>query len=182
VCARVFSYLYSLHSFYRRMATPSRTYHYVVDLKGRLYLQGQPRSPLRDLHFLDFFFKRITKPEPADNAPPGVNWISRCGREVNYIHCADTPIVFKDITHDLTTLHYAGTLTEPFLASNLVMCLSTQRLYYHAQTSPPAAKVGLCLLASGVAFELSKKIILHEDGNCEFEGLGRRITTRKSRP
>lgn len=96
--------------------------------------------------------------------------MSPCGREMNYIHCDDLPIVFnqllkpdkqaiEDITNHskLTTptndlLSYGGTntLTVPFQPEKLVMFPESGRVYH----SGPVGGAGL--VKSSLALELSQ--------------------------
>jgi len=141
-----------------------RSYRYTVDLKGQLFLQGQAR-PYRDPAFLDFFFSRVERIDAQAPSSQGYAWQSRCGREMNFIAPADTPIVFKslvDASASPMLLLFAGTLTEPFDPAHLRVRSATGRLYYLAQTSK-AASVGACLLSSTVALELSKHIAVNND-------------------
>jgi len=150
-----------------------RSYHYTVDLKGQLFLRGQAR-PYRDPAFLDFFFSRVERIDSRAPSSEGYAWQSRCGREINFIAPADTPIVFKSLVDQPATgawsLLFAGTLTEPFDPAHLRVRSATGRLYYLAQTSK-AASVGACLLSSTVAVELSKHIAAVNNNSLVYDAV-----------
>src|SRR5688500_12040467 len=73
--------------------------YYVLSLHGSLYnvapdYQVEPRGPtyIRDVKFLNFFFRQVRQ-NPHDNADAWP-WLSPCGKELNYLRCAATPIVY----------------------------------------------------------------------------------------
>ena len=132
----------------------ARVYHYWVDVKGQLFLRGVTR-PYRDPVFLDFFFARVRACDPSLN--DGHKWVSRCGRELNYIEPMDTPIVFNNISiadDGTASLHFGASLLEPFDASRLCVKSHLGRLYYRAQKHPAAVEVGACLCSSSLTFDL----------------------------
>ncbi|MBU45345.1 MAG: hypothetical protein CMN76_19190 [Spirochaetaceae bacterium] len=91
-----------------------RTYFYRIDARGRLYHDGTEQN---DAGFLDFFFKRV---EPNDTGEyPEYPYISPCGKEMNFIRSAGTPLVFKDLISDGSSLIYGATLTVPFRPEEL---------------------------------------------------------------
>ena len=72
-----------------------RTYFYLVDTHGRLYLHDtKPRTIatcLKDGKFLDFFWKRL-QPNAGQVVPQNhFPFVSPCGVELNFVQCADTP-------------------------------------------------------------------------------------------
>jgi hypothetical protein len=141
-----------------------RVYRYTINLKGQLFCAGQTR-PLRDAAFLDFFFKRLERNADPDSSQE-YPWLSRCGRELNLIKCADRPIVLRAL--DGGEFTFAGTLVEPFAPEHLCISESLGRLYYNAQQLP-ARRANPCLIASNVAFELSKCILEHREAIAPFQ-------------
>ncbi|KDN52637.1 hypothetical protein K437DRAFT_254041 [Tilletiaria anomala UBC 951] len=75
----------------------------------------------------------------------GYQWISPCMGELNFVKSADTPIVYRDISHD-GKLRWAGTLTTPFNPDQLFVHPATGRLY---TLSPPSGAAATSLTARG---------------------------------
>lgn len=63
---------------------------------------------------------------------------SPCGKEMNFIKCADRPFVFEDLRRDdsdkWTLMFGGGELTMPFVPESLRISLSTGRLYHDVKT------------------------------------------------
>ena len=108
--------------------------------------------------FLVFFFKRLKENEDGkyrDDFP----YISRCGREMNYIRCDDTPLVFThmidadgETSSDLLSYGGAGDrMTLPFEPANVCMLPDTGRVYHPA----PEQYGNIGLIKSSLAIELS---------------------------
>lgn len=100
-----------------------RYYFYYVDFDGNLY---HDNTLLIDKNFLNFFFRQIqyNKTGYFENYP----YISPCGKEMNFIACPDTPIVFKHLTNE--HLIYGGDLTIPFDPLQLKYVEVSGQLYY----------------------------------------------------
>jgi hypothetical protein len=86
----------------------ARHYFYYINVHGHLYsimrpdLSSLPTGPtfLRDAKQLHFFFKRLQTNRTnlfADQFP----FVSPCGKELNFVACADRPVVFQDLVRDL---------------------------------------------------------------------------------
>lgn len=96
----------------------------------------------------------------------GVNndypFVSLCGKEVNFIRPAATPIVFHSL--ESNTLHYGGTLQVPFEPVSLAVSPRTGQLYHKVQhcTSPlhddKALHGEYGLIRSSIAVTLSEQI------------------------
>ncbi|KAG0243447.1 hypothetical protein BGX31_010730 [Mortierella sp. GBA43] len=76
-----------------------RPYFYYIDIHGHIFLQDTtPKnftSCYKDPRFLDFFVSRI---KPNDTGLfPEFAWISPCGKELNFVEAADTPITFHGL-------------------------------------------------------------------------------------
>uniref|UniRef100_K3WHX1 Uncharacterized protein n=1 Tax=Globisporangium ultimum (strain ATCC 200006 / CBS 805.95 / DAOM BR144) TaxID=431595 RepID=K3WHX1_GLOUD len=168
-----------------------RRYFYYIDLQGRLFLENtRPKNiatSLKSAKFLKFFFSQI-----RPNVPPAAShesddadlfleypYRSPCGKEMNFIKCADRPFVFEDLYQDERTKQWVfayggGALKAPFDPTKLKISLTTGRLYHDLRTKydtdagPPVA-----LVKSQLAVELGKHIIVHdaEEGN-EQESTG----------
>ena len=64
--------------------------------------------------------------------------ITQLNSEMNYIKCADTPVVFHSLNDD-HELIWGGSIVEPFDPSTLAISLVTNRLY-HPVTSKKKGK------------------------------------------
>ncbi|KAI8901367.1 hypothetical protein BC833DRAFT_577924 [Globomyces pollinis-pini] len=95
---------------------PIREYFYEIDHHGQLFLAETKHknftSCFKDITFLDFFYKRLTYNDQRNQYYPEYQYISPCGREMNYVKSLDAPIVFHKLIDN--QLHYAGSLTIPF--------------------------------------------------------------------
>ncbi|MFN3603905.1 MAG: DUF4505 family protein [Leptonema sp. (in: bacteria)] len=100
-----------------------RIYFYRVDPQGNLYFQD---SLLTDKNFLNFFFNQIQY--NTTGKYKNYKYISPCGKEMNFIECTDTPIVFRKLEEG--NLVYAGDLKIPFYRENLVYLAQNSQLYY----------------------------------------------------
>ena len=60
-------------------------------------------------------------------------YVSPCGKELNFIRPAATPIVFHTLDHNNNTLVYAGSRTQEFQMSALAMSERTGRLYHRCE-------------------------------------------------
>ncbi|RLN93718.1 hypothetical protein BBJ28_00009853, partial [Nothophytophthora sp. Chile5] len=93
---------------------------------------------------------------------------SPCGKEMNFIKCADRPFVFEDLKRDdkgqWTLVFGGGELAMPFRPETLRISLSTGRLYHDVQTKKVAAGTseGIALVKSQLAVELGKHIDVHD--------------------
>jgi hypothetical protein len=93
---------------------------------------------LKDGRFLDFFFRRLrqtTKEEADCLRNCGIEaaeypFVSPCGRELNFVRPAATPIVFHSLTADRSQLVYGGSLVIPFDPTRLAISNKTGRLYH----------------------------------------------------
>ena len=108
----------------------SRCYFYTIDLQGRLFLEETlPKNvatSIKDVKFLDFFWKRL-RPldermqefmELQDIPTLDYPFVSLCGQERNFIRPVATPLVFHTLyssRHENLpdTLVYAGSLEVP---------------------------------------------------------------------
>ncbi|KAI7824625.1 hypothetical protein BC939DRAFT_449634 [Gamsiella multidivaricata] len=107
-----------------------RPYFYFIDIHGQVFLQDtRPKnfvSCYKDPKFLDFFINRI-KPNATAHFPE-YPWLSPCGKEMNFVEAADTPIVFHSLQEG--QLLWGGTLRTPFLPDQLRVSMSTGRIYH----------------------------------------------------
>ncbi|GIX43142.1 MAG: hypothetical protein KatS3mg129_2875 [Leptospiraceae bacterium] len=134
-----------------------RYYFYYVDFDGHLYHEN---SLLTDKKFLNFFFKHIqyNKTGYFENYP----YISPCGKEMNFIACPDTPIVFRNIENQF--LIYAGDLKISFDPNNLKYVEVSGQLYY------PVNHILYGRIGKYVLNELSNNII-EKDGKYFFNDI-----------
>jgi hypothetical protein len=100
------------------MAAPLRSYYYTVDHNGYLFLTSTRMrnftSAYKDIAFLDFFNQRIRRLVIDPNSSTegdmkakkeGFDWISPCGREMNYIKPDEmvTPVVYQTLDRGSST-------------------------------------------------------------------------------
>lgn len=139
-------------------------------------------TSIKDEKFLNFFFSRIRRVRDVDReflALEGVEqdypYISLCGKEVNFIRPAATPIVFHSLVSN--HLHFGGNLIRPFDASCLAVSPKTGRLYHKIRKendvirpeNPPQDEYGL--IRSSVAVALSEHIDPGDCNDSESSGL-----------
>lgn len=170
-------------SFYDSHAnSDTRCYFYNVDLQGRLFLEETlPKNiatSIKNAKFLDFFFRRLQRARPQDEQLmvdrdiPVIDYpfVSPCGKELNFIRPAVTPVVFHALSRVETTrteeLVYAGTKSQPFDEQHLAISQETGRLY-HRLLSKGTLYGDYGLIRSSVAVELSERIEA-----CDEEDIG----------
>jgi hypothetical protein len=102
-------------------------------------------------------------------------FVSPCGKELNFIRPAATPIVFHSLIDNDTTLVYGGTMVQPFDSSHLAVSEKSGRLYHKMVAAHPNAsdKIKTAmhdnditeygLIRSSVAVSLSEKIVASSD-------------------
>jgi len=140
----------------------SREYFYFIDHQGQLFLDDARiknfTSCFKEKDFLVFFFKRL-KENNNGKFCEDFPYVSRCGREMNYVRCDDTPVVFTHIIQEADSspgrLAFSGAgdrLSVPFEPTNICMLPQTGRVYHPA----PAQYGGIGLIRSSLAIEFSK--------------------------
>ncbi|RLN52967.1 hypothetical protein BBJ28_00017460 [Nothophytophthora sp. Chile5] len=155
-----------------------RRYFYYIDLQGRLFLEDtRPKNiatSLKSAKFLKFFFSQVRPNATAqcksleEETFLEYPFRSPCGKEMNFIKCADRPFVFEDLKRDdkgqWTLVFGGGELAMPFRPETLRISLSTGRLYHDVQTKKVAAGTseGIALVKSQLAVELGKHIDVHD--------------------
>ncbi|XP_071278064.1 UPF0598 protein C8orf82 homolog [Agelaius tricolor] len=137
-----------------------REYFYYVDHQGQLFLDDTKVKNFitcfKDVGFLSFFFRHLER-NRCGRYQERFPFVSRCGRERNFLRCADVPVVFTQILPGpggSSLLSYGGAgpeLTVPFQPGMLAVCPRNGRLYHPAPRS--AGAVGLVRWA--LAQELS---------------------------
>jgi Domain of unknown function (DUF4505) len=134
-------------------------------------------TSIKDERFLDFFFRMVRPVGPAevevmtkfDISKDEYPFVSPCGKELNFIRPAATPIVFHTFHQKNSTLIYAGTKAQEFFASGLAVSKDTGRLYHRcSQLEQIAAKTKdqtscdkmqrFALIRSAVVVALSEQI------------------------
>ncbi|XP_057245366.1 UPF0598 protein C8orf82 homolog, partial [Malurus melanocephalus] len=106
--------------------------------------------------FLSFFFSRLERNRSGrhEGAFP---WLSRCGRERNFLRCEDVPVVFTALLSapdGAPLLSYSGCgLTVPFRPSRLALLPHNGRLYHPG----PERAGGVGLVRSALAQEWSSE-------------------------
>ncbi|TMW56010.1 hypothetical protein Poli38472_008658 [Pythium oligandrum] len=163
-----------------------RRYFYYIDLQGRLFLENtRPKNiatSLKSAKFLRFFYSqlrpnRLKQPdaprdEEINEIVPFLEYPYRspCGKEMNFIKCADRPLVFEDLRRSDATDKWefvfgGGELTMPFDPAALKISLTTGRLYHDVETKrfPRGDVESIGLVRSQLAVELGKTIHLLDD-------------------
>lgn len=173
-----------------RTPSHSRFKHARVSAQGRLFLENtRPKNiatSLKSAKFLKFFFSHIRPNDPPSSSlPPTVKdenldhesfleypYRSPCGREMNFIKCADRPFVFDDFFRDERSgdwrfAYGGGELTAPFRPSRLKISLSTGRLYHDGPTTASGDRGGgtteIALIRSQLAVEFGRSITVLDD-------------------
>ncbi|NWU08644.1 CH082 protein, partial [Cephalopterus ornatus] len=110
----------------------------------------------KDVSFLSFFFKRLER-NRSGRYEAEFPFLSRCGRERNFLRCADRPVVFTQILPGSAgnrLLSYCGGgsgLVVPFQPEKLLVFPENGRLYHPA----PERAGGVGLVRSALASEWS---------------------------
>lgn len=132
-------------------------------------------TSIKDAKFLDAFFGRVQTTSkkhrdfmknhdiPAQDYP----FVSPCGRELNFIRPAATPIVFHSIEND--SLIFAGTKRQSFDPARLAISKHTGRLYHEVTDFSLRGDASnddtaeYALVRSAVAVSLSDYIVPQDD-------------------
>ncbi|XP_066064043.1 UPF0598 protein C8orf82 homolog [Chamaea fasciata] len=145
----------------QRPAPGIREYFYYVDHHGQLFLDDAKVKNFitcfKDVKFLSFFFKHLQRNAggPYRRRFP---FLSRCGRERNFLRCSDRPVVFTHVlparSRGAFLLSYNGggaELTVPFQPGMVTLFPQNGRVYHPA----PANAGGVGLVSSALAAEWS---------------------------
>uniref|UniRef100_A0A8C9MKY1 Chromosome 8 open reading frame 82 n=1 Tax=Serinus canaria TaxID=9135 RepID=A0A8C9MKY1_SERCA len=110
----------------------------------------------KDVRFLSFFFRHLER-NRVGRYQGRFPWVSRCGRERNFLRCSDLPVVFTQLlrgSRGSSLLSYCGggaELAVPFQPGMLAVLPENGRLYH-----PAPERVGAVgLVRSALAQELS---------------------------
>lgn len=153
--------------------------------QGRLFLENtRPKNiatSLKSAKFLKFFFSQIRPNDANSPLPAEVEELqfleypfrSPCGKEMNFIKCADRPFVFEDFYQDEKTSRWVfayggGELKAPFQPEKLKISLTTGRLYHDIKTKYSASGSGptgmdVALIKSQLAVEFGRRITVHDE-------------------
>ncbi|XP_041342289.1 UPF0598 protein C8orf82 homolog isoform X1 [Pyrgilauda ruficollis] len=156
----------------QRPGPGTREYFYYVDHQGQLFLDDTKvknfvtcfKAVPPDVAFLSFFFRRLER-NRSGRYQAQFPFLSRCGRERNFLRCSDLPVVFTQIlpgSRGNSLLSYCGggsELTVPFQPGMLAVFPENGRLYHPA----PEKVGGVGLVRSALAEELSSEFRF-EDG------------------
>jgi len=170
-------------TFYERHALEHR-YFYNIDLEGRLYLEETyPKNiatSFKNKKFLNFFFRQLRYANEEDWARLGDDnlvvrgdypFVSPCGRELNFVRPADSPIVFHNIrpmsniqNKDQLELVFGASLCQPFQPDSLYFSKQSYRIYHSIKNDeigdnePGQEKeIKFGLLSSSLVMSLSNK-------------------------
>ena len=118
-----------------------------------------------DPKFLHFFFTRLRANSYTDR-PYALDfpYVSLCGRERNFVRCADVPFVLTRLLDDQVSFecaHIASSrLLIPFEPEKIYVKPDTGRLYYPI---PPQFYTGIALIKDAIAEQLSSHL-QYDDG------------------
>ncbi|XP_023801020.1 UPF0598 protein C8orf82-like [Cyanistes caeruleus] len=151
----------------QRSGPGTREYFYYVDHQGQLFLDDTKVKNFitcfKDVEFLSFFFKRLER-NRSGRYQAEFPFLSRCGRERNFLRCDDVPVVFTQIlpgSGGNSLLSYCGggsRLTVPFQPGMLAVFPENGRLYHPA----PEKAGGVGLVRSALAAEWSSEFRFEE--------------------
>ncbi|XP_057898208.1 UPF0598 protein C8orf82 homolog isoform X1 [Melospiza georgiana] len=151
-----------------------REYFYYVDHQGQLFLDDTKVKNFitffKDIGFLSFF--RHLEQNRSGRYQEHFLFLSRCGRERNFLRCSDLPVVFTQILpgpggNSLLSYCRSGSeLVVPFQPGMLAVCPRNGRLY------PPALERvgGVGLVRWALAQELSSGFCF-QDGPQQPRGI-----------
>jgi hypothetical protein len=173
-----------------------RCYFYNVDLQGRLFLEEVlPKNIatcIKDNKFLNFFFSRIRKTSERDhefmdshNVPPeDYPFVSPCGKELNFIRPAATPIVFHTLQDN--QLLFGGDLSQPFDPEKLAVSQHTGRLHHQLSEIRLERHGGESreygLVRSSVAVTLAEHIVHGENDRLNFGSIPLALLPQHAEP
>ncbi|NWT07529.1 CH082 protein, partial [Mionectes macconnelli] len=112
----------------------------------------------KDVAFLSFFFKHL-EPNRSGRYEAEFPFLSRCGRERNFLRCDDRPVVFTHVlpgsagTHLLSYCGGGAGLAVPFQPEKLLVLPENGRLYHPA----PRRAGGVGLVRSALASQWSSR-------------------------
>ncbi|NWI96918.1 CH082 protein, partial [Pitta sordida] len=149
---------------YRQGQSPepqTREYFYWLDHQGRLFLDDTKVKNFitcfKDITFLSFFSSHLER-NRSGRYESEFPFLSRCGRERNFLRCDDLPVVFTHLLPGGSAgnrlLSYCGggsRLCVPFQPHRLAVFPGNGRLYHPA----PERLGGVGLVRSALASEWS---------------------------
>ncbi|XP_051631216.1 UPF0598 protein C8orf82 homolog [Manacus candei] len=141
----------------------TREYFYYLDHQGQLFLDDTKVKNFitcfKDVSFLSFFFLHLER-NRSGRYESEFPFLSRCGRERNFLRCDDRPVVFTHLlpggSPGTPLLSYCGGgsgLAVPFQPEGLAVCPGNGRLYHPA----PERAGGVGLVRSALASEWSPR-------------------------
>lgn len=151
-------------------------------------------SSIKDIKFLDFFFRQMRPVQKKDMEYLGelgvgddYPFVSPCGKELNFIRPAATPIVFHTFDQANSNLIFGGALTQPFDPSLLAVSATTGRIFHqltvHDRIAGKKIKTEVYqhktphfgLIKSSIAIALSENLHFQNDTEkLEFVDEGRK--------
>jgi len=150
---------YETHAGGAESGTTRRCYFYNIDLQGRLFLEEHmPKNiatSIKDTRFLDFFYKRLQRVDDkmriwmeANDVVPVTDYpfVSPCGRELNFVRPAATPVVFHSLMSSTAVqsddandhqqqLVFGGNMLEPFDEQKGIAISRVNGRLYHRLTT-----------------------------------------------
>lgn len=134
-----------------------RVNFYFIDFDGNVY---HDTRPVTDPGFLDLLYSRLQLNTTGfyENFP----YVSPLGKEMNFIACPDTPVVFHTFHEE--KLYFAGNLSIEFQPENLYY-VKTSSLFYHHWKEKLFGRPGKLILEA-----IAGDITAH-DGKYFFRGI-----------
>ncbi|XP_044758815.1 UPF0598 protein CG30010 [Coccinella septempunctata] len=141
-----------------------REYFYYIDHQGMLFLDDSKMknftSCIKEKKFLRFFFNQLKQNDT--NRYTEFPYLSKCGKERNFVRCDDCPFVFThilkmELSNSQPEMHLAynhanSLLTLKFQPDKVIMLPETGRVYH-----PAPDRVGsVGLIQSKLAIMLSE--------------------------
>jgi hypothetical protein len=147
--------------------------------QGRLFLEDtRPKNiatSLKSAKFLHFFFSQVQRNLSGADDPELAPLLeypfkSPCGKEMNFIKCADRPFVLDSLVRSEASdgewlfTYGGGGLTMPLQPETLRVSISTGRLYHDVKTRhvSPGTPEGTALVRSQLAVELAKHMEIND--------------------
>nr|KAJ3419326.1 hypothetical protein HK105_007086 [Polyrhizophydium stewartii] len=151
-----------------------REYLYFVDVHGQLFLDDTVPKNIatcfKDKRFLDFFFSRLRANPPSNPLfAAGFEYVSPCGKEMNYVRAADAPIVFHDLDSQ-GLLWFAGSKTHPFDPSQIFVSRGNGYFYHPLPAgSPLPTPTRLAALDTPLGLIKSSAVLSHLASGADME-------------
>ncbi|CAI4222184.1 unnamed protein product [Auanema sp. JU1783] len=110
-----------------------REYFYYISHEGFLFLDDSRMknftAAYRDQAFLNFFYKNL-RLNTTERYQDSFKYMSKCGRENNYLRCDDRPVVYTAFSKDSSSLLIGGSSISVDFQPDQLFMLENGRLYH----------------------------------------------------